>query len=114
MIAPRCSPGWPTAWWWYSAAGPGIRSSPPIPLLKGSKVDGIYTADPKKVTDAKRFDFLTFDQAIEGRYGVMDAAAFALCRDQHINVRVFDMTAAGMISQALGPNPPGTLVGELR
>ncbi len=83
-------------------------------LLKGSKVDGIYTADPKKVTDAKRFDFLTFDQAIEGRYGVMDAAAFALCRDQHINVRVFDMTAAGMISQALGPNPPGTLVGELR
>jgi len=44
----------------------------------------------------------------------MDAAAFALCRDQHINVRVFDMTAAGMISQALGPNPPGTLVGELR
>jgi uridylate kinase len=83
-------------------------------LLKGSKVDGVYTADPKKVTDAKRFDFLTFDQAIEGRYGVMDAAAFALCRDQRINVRVFDMTAAGTIAQALGPHPPGTLVGERR
>ncbi len=80
-------------------------------LLKGSKVDGIYTADPKKVTDAKRFDFLTFDQAVEGRYGVMDAAAFAICREQRINIRVFDMTAAGAISAALGPHPPGTVVG---
>jgi uridylate kinase len=81
-------------------------------LLKGSKVDGIYTADPKKVTDAKRFDFLTFDQAVEGRYGVMDQAAFAICREQRINIRVFDMTAAGGISAALGPHPPGTVVGE--
>jgi uridylate kinase len=80
-------------------------------LLKGSKVDGIYTADPKKVTNAKRFDFLTFDQAVEGRYGVMDAAAFAMCRDNRINIRVFDMTAAGTIAAALGPTPPGTLVG---
>ena len=81
-------------------------------LLKGSKVDGIYTADPKKVTNAKRFDFLTFDQAVEGRYGVMDAAAFAMCRDNRINIRVFDMTKPGTIAAALGPKPPGTLVGE--
>ena len=81
-------------------------------LLKGSKVDGIYTADPKKVTDAKRFDFLTFDQAVEGRYAVMDATAFPLCRDHRITIRVFDMTVPGSIAAALGPNPPGTLVGD--
>jgi uridylate kinase len=80
-------------------------------LLKGSKVDGIYTADPKKVLDAKRFDFLTYDQAVEGRYGVMDATAFPICRDHHITIRVFDMTAPGAIAAALGPNPPGTMVG---
>lgn len=81
-------------------------------LLKGSKVDGIYTADPKKDPAAKRFDMLTFDQALAGRYGVMDYAAFALCRENRINIRVFDMTAPGTIAAALGPNPPGTLVGD--
>ena len=80
-------------------------------LLKGSKVDGIYTADPKKDPQAKRFDRLTFDQAVEGRYGVMDAAAFALCRENRVPIRVFDMTKPGTITQALGANPPGTLVG---
>jgi uridylate kinase len=81
-------------------------------LLKGSKVDGIYTADPKKVANAKRFDFLTFDQAVEGRYAVMDATAFPICRDHHVTIRVFDMTVPGAIAAALGPNPPGTLVGD--
>lgn len=80
-------------------------------LLKGSKVDGIYTADPKKDPTAKRFDRLTFDQAVEGRYGVMDAAAFALCRENQVPIRVFDMTRPGTIALALGTNPPGTLVG---
>lgn len=80
-------------------------------VLKGSKVDGIYTADPKKDPQAKRFDTLTFDQAIDGRYGVMDAAAFAICRENNVAIRVFDMTVAGMITAALGNNPPGTKVG---
>jgi uridylate kinase len=81
-------------------------------LLKGSKVDGIYTADPKKFPDAKRFDFLTFDQAVEGRYAVMDATAFPICRDHQVTIRVFDMTKPGAIAAALGPTPPGTLVGS--
>jgi uridylate kinase len=81
-------------------------------LLKGSKVDGIYTADPKKDPTAKRYDVLTFDQALEGRFGVMDTAAFALCRDHRIFIRVFDMTQPGQIAASLGPTPPGTLVGE--
>ncbi len=79
-------------------------------LLKGSKVDGIYTADPKKDPKAKRFDRLTYDQAIAGRYAVMDAAAWPLCQEQGVAIRVFDMTAPGTIAAALGPNPPGTLV----
>jgi uridylate kinase len=80
-------------------------------LLKGSKVDGVYSADPKKDPSAKRFDTLTFDQALAGRYGVMDLAAFELCRDRGVSIRVFDMTKPGAIAAALGPNPPGTLVG---
>jgi uridylate kinase len=80
-------------------------------LLKGSKVDGIYSADPKKDPSAKRFDSLTFDQALAGRYGVMDLAAFELCRDRGVSIRVFDMTRPGAIAAALGPTPPGTLVG---
>jgi len=80
-------------------------------LLKGSKVDGIYTADPKKDPAATRLATLTFDEAVAGRYGVMDAAAFALCRENRVPIRVFDMTCAGAITAALGPNPPGTRVG---
>jgi uridylate kinase len=81
-------------------------------VLKGSKVDGIYTADPRKDPTAVRIPALTFDQAVDGRYGVMDLAAFALCRENRIRIRVFDMTRPGTISAALGPNPPGTLVGD--
>ena len=80
-------------------------------VLKASKVDGIYTADPAKDPAATRIPFLTFDQAVDGRFAVMDLAAFALCREQRIAIRVFAMTEAGSIAAALGPNPPGTLVG---
>jgi uridylate kinase len=79
-------------------------------VLKGSKVDGIYTADPKKDRTATRFARLTFAEALAGRYGVMDQAAFEICRDRGIAIRVFDMTAPGTIAAALGPNPPGTIV----
>jgi uridylate kinase len=77
-------------------------------------VDGIYTADPKKDPAATRIPAMTFDQALAGRYGVMDFAAFAMCRENQVNIRVFDMTAAGTIAAALGPHPPGTLVGTPR
>jgi uridylate kinase len=63
-----------------------------VEVLKGSKVDGIYTADPKKDPKATRLEQLTFDQAVEGRYGVMDAAAFVICRENRVAIRVFDMT----------------------
>ena len=80
-------------------------------LLKASNVDGIYSADPRTNPDAQRFESLTFDQAVEGRYAVMDQTAFALCRDRQVPIRVFDMTQPGAIRSALGEHPPGTLVG---
>ena len=82
-------------------------------LLKGSKVDGIYSADPKKDPNAQRFDKLSYDEAVAGRYGVMDATAFPICRDHNILIRVFDMTSAGAIAKALGPDPQGTVVGSV-
>jgi uridylate kinase len=81
-----------------------------VSVLKGSKVDGIYTADPRRDPTATRIPHLTFAQALDGRYGVMDLAAFELCRQAGVAIRVFDMTAAGTIAAALGPDPPGTLV----
>jgi uridylate kinase len=80
-------------------------------LLKASTVDGVYSADPRRDPAAHRFDRLTFDQAVEGRYGVMDAAAFALCREQRIPIRIFDGRAPGALAAVFGAQPPGTLVG---
>ncbi|MFW5751527.1 MAG: uridine monophosphate kinase [Planctomycetota bacterium] len=80
-------------------------------LLKGSNVDGIYTADPGRDPDAQRIDHLSFDEAVDSAYGVMDQAAFSLCRDRGVRIRVFDMTRQGAIRAALGDNPPGTTVG---
>ena len=59
-------------------------------VLKATKVDGIYSADPKKNPDAVRFDSLSFDQALELDLKVMDAAAFSLCRDNKLPIIVFD------------------------
>jgi len=81
-------------------------------LLKGSKVDGVYSADPRTDPDARRLERLGFDEALAGAYGVMDQAAFALCRERRVPIRVFKMTAPGAITAALGDDPPGTLVGD--
>jgi uridylate kinase len=110
MTEAKSWPGYMLASWLFLAA---LRAAEigAVEVLKGSKVDGIYTADPKKDPKATRLEQLTFDQAVEGRYGVMDAAAFAICRENRVAIRVFDMTQAGTITAALGANPPGTRVG---
>ena len=81
-------------------------------LLKGSSVDGVYTADPAKDPQATRIDQLTFDEAIANNYRVMDQTAFALCRERNVSIRIFDMRDAGSISAALSDTPPGTLVSK--
>ncbi len=79
-------------------------------IFKATKVDGVYDKDPKKHADAKRYELLTFQQALEQRLGVMDATAFALCQESGVGMVVFDMTVPGNVAQALSGEPLGTLV----
>ncbi|GAB3734078.1 UMP kinase [Silanimonas algicola] len=79
-------------------------------LLKATKVDGIYEADPKKVPEAKRYESLTYDEVIARNLQVMDTAAFALCRDQNLPLRIYDMMQPGALMRILRGEPLGTLV----
>jgi len=79
-------------------------------LLKATKVDGVYDSDPKKNPDATRFDRLTYDEVIGRNLQVMDTAAFALCRDSDMSLRIFDMEQPGQLLRILEGEPIGTLV----
>ncbi len=79
-------------------------------LLKATKVDGIYDADPKENPDAVRFDTLTYDEVLSRNLQVMDTAAFALCRDNNIPLRIYDMSQAGTLMRILKGENIGTLV----
>ena len=79
-------------------------------LLKATKVDGVYDKDPKKHSDAVRFDSLSYDDVLGRDLQVMDTAAFALCRDASLPIRVFDMGQPGQLLRILHGEPIGTLV----
>ena len=79
-------------------------------VLKATKVDGVYTADPKLRPDAKRYEKLSFDEAIMKNLRVMDATAFALCRDQKLPITVFSILKAGAIMRVVTGQNEGTLV----
>ena len=79
-------------------------------LLKATKVDGVYDKDPKKHADAVRFETLDYDQIIARNLQVMDTAAFALCRDAGLPMRIFDMDQPGAVLRILRGEPIGTLV----
>ena len=79
-------------------------------LLKATKVDGIYTADPAKHAGASRYDQLSYDEVIERKLAVMDTAAIALCRDHSLPMRIYDMTVPGNLMRILRGEPIGTLV----
>ena len=79
-------------------------------VLKATKVDGIYSADPKKDPQAIRFASISFDEALSRRLQVMDATAFALCRDQKLPIKVFDMTKPGALRRVAMGEDEGTLV----
>ena len=81
-------------------------------VLKATKVDGIYDKDPNKFPDAVKFESLGFDQAISERLGVMDATAFALCREQRLPICVFSIRKPGALLRALRGEHEGTLVTE--
>ncbi len=79
-------------------------------LLKATKVDGVYDADPVKVKTAKRYDRLNYDRVIEGKLNVMDTAAIALCRDHRLPMRIYDMNSAGDLMRIVRGENVGTLV----
>lgn len=79
-------------------------------VLKATKVDGVYTADPMKDPNATRYSSITFDEAIEKHLEVMDAAAFALCRDQKLPIKVFSILKPGALKRILLGEDEGTLV----
>jgi len=81
-------------------------------LLKATKVDGVYTADPKKDPRATRYDRLTYLDALKNRLNVMDASAFSLCMDNKIPIVVFDLFKRGNVARVICGDPIGTLVTE--
>lgn len=79
-------------------------------VLKATKVDGVYSADPAKDSSARRYASITFDEAIGRNLGVMDAAAFALCRDQKLPIKVFSIFKLGALKRVVQGEDEGTLV----
>ena len=79
-------------------------------VLKATKVDGVYTADPHKDPTATRYTQLSFDEAIVRNLGIMDATAFALCRDQKLPIRVFSIVKPGALLRVVMGEDEGTLV----
>ena len=79
-------------------------------LLKATKVDGVYSADPKKDSTAERFEKLTYDQVIERKLAVMDTAAIALCRDHKIPLRIYNLGREGDLMRIMRGEQIGTLV----
>lgn len=80
-------------------------------VMKATKVNGIYTADPMKDPAAQKFDHLTFDEAIRGKFKVMDSAAFSLCSDNNLHIIVFNFSEPGALVKVLsGDYSVGTVV----
>ncbi len=79
-------------------------------VLKATKVDGVYTADPKKDPTATRYSEISFDEAIGKNLQVMDATAFALCRDQKMPIKVFSIFKEGGLMRVIKGEDEGTLV----
>ena len=79
-------------------------------VLKATKVDGVYTADPHKDKTATRYAKLSFDEAMTRNLGIMDATAFALCRDQKLPIKVFSIFKPGALKAVVQGADEGTLV----
>src|ERR1700709_2122312 len=79
-------------------------------IMKGTRVDGIYTADPEKDPTATRFENLTFAEVISKELKVMDMTAFTLCQENNLPIIVFDMNKSGNLHDVVSGKPVGTLV----
>jgi uridylate kinase len=79
-------------------------------ILKATKVDGVYSADPEKYPDAVKFDTLSYDEVIEKKLGVMDLTAICLSRDHQVPIKVFNMNKPGALLNNVIGQPDGTLI----
>ncbi|MEI8224543.1 MAG: UMP kinase [Bacteroidota bacterium] len=79
-------------------------------LLKGTRVDGVYTSDPEKDPKAERFDRISFEEVISRRLKIMDSTAFTMCRENNMAVIVFDMNKSGNLNKLVDGDRIGTLV----
>ncbi len=79
-------------------------------VLKATKVDGVYSADPMKVSDAVKYDRLTYDEVLDKKLEVMDLTAICLCRDHNMPVRVFEMEKQGALLNIVRGGDDGTLI----
>ncbi|MBI0416736.1 MAG: UMP kinase [Nitrosospira sp.] len=79
-------------------------------VLKGTKVDGVYTSDPKTNSDAKRYQHLSFDEAINRNLKVMDATALTLCRDHKLPLNVFNIFKIGALKRVIMGKDEGTMI----
>jgi uridylate kinase len=79
-------------------------------LIKATKVDGVYSADPVTEKTARRYDELSYDEVLEQKLGVMDATAIVLCRENNMPLRVLDMTQPGSMMRAVQGLNEGTLI----
>jgi uridylate kinase len=81
-------------------------------VLKATKVDGVYSADPAKVASASRYERLTYDDVVKQGLGFMDQAAIALCRENRLPIVVFDMTVPGNIRKVVAGESIGTVISD--
>lgn len=81
-------------------------------IMKGTRVDGIYTADPEKVKDAVKYDTVSYKEVYEKNLNIMDLTAFTLCRENKLPILVFNMNIAGNLLRIINGEKLGTLVSE--
>ena len=79
-------------------------------ILKGTRVDGVYTSDPEKNKDAKKFDKISFDEVYEKKLGVMDMTAFTMCKENNLPIVVFNMNVKGNMKKIISGEMIGTIV----
>ncbi|MCK5822303.1 MAG: UMP kinase [Bacteroidales bacterium] len=79
-------------------------------LLKGTRVDGVYSADPEKDPTATKFDSISFDEVIKNNLRIMDQTAFTMCRENNLPILVFDMDTPGNLEKLISGQKIGTLV----
>jgi uridylate kinase len=92
-----------------AAALRGVEMNAEV-LLKGTRVDGVYTADPEKDKNAVKFDYLTFDEAYTRGLKIMDLTAFTMCKENKLPLIVFDMNQKGNLLRVIKGEKTGTLI----